>query len=167
MDFPCIMDNACLARADISAEGNNKEHVMAVDVSNTGEANVLSTQDQPCQNQNKTEFIKDKYSLITPDIDTKLELSVNESDNLTHDYYEYELGQANIIVKDRLKKHYSFWKSIGCYDYILDTILNGYKIPFYSTPPSVCLQNNRSAIIHGEFITEAIHDQHPTVERNV
>jgi len=123
MDLPCIMDNPCLARADISAEVNNKEHVMAVDLSNTGEANVLSTPDQPCQNQNKTEFIKDKYSLMTTVIDTKLELSVNESDNLTRDYYEYEQGQANIIVKDRLQNHYSFWKSIGCYDYILDTIL--------------------------------------------
>ena len=40
----------------------------------------------------------------------------------------------------------------------MDTILNGYKIPFYSTPPSVYLKNNLSAIIHGEFITEAIHD---------
>ena len=159
MDLSCTMDNPCLARADISAEVNNKENVITVDLSNAGEANVLSTPDQPCQNQNKTEFIKDKYSLITTDIATKLELSVNESDNLTHDYYEYEQGQANIIVKDRLKNHYSFWKSIGCYDYILDTILNGYKILFYSTPPSVCLQNNRSAIIHGEFVTEAIRDR--------
>ena len=111
---------------------------MAVYLSNTGEANVVSTPDQPCQNQNKTEFAKDKNSLITTDIDNKLELFINESDNLTHVY--------------------SFWKSIGCYDYILDTILNGYTIPFNSTPPSICLQNNRSAIIHGEFITEAIHD---------
>jgi hypothetical protein len=77
---------------------------------------------QPYQNQNKTEFIKNKYSLITTDIDTKLELSLNESDILTHNYYEYEQGQANIIDKDRLKNHYSFWESIGCYDYILDTI---------------------------------------------
>ena len=128
MDLSCTMDNPCLARADISAEVNNKEHVMAVDLSNTGEATVVSIPDQPCQNQNKIEFIKDNYSLILTDIDTKLELSVNESDNLTHDYYEYEQGQANIIVKDRLKNHYSFWKSIGCYDYILDTILNGYAI---------------------------------------
>ena len=70
----------------------------------------------PCQNQNKTEFIKDKNSLITSDINTKLELSVYESDNLTHDYFEYEQGQANIIAKDKLTNHYSFWKSIGCYD---------------------------------------------------
>jgi hypothetical protein len=131
---------------------------MAVDLSNTGEANVVSTRDQPCQSKNKTEFVKDKNSLITTDIDTKLEFVINESDNLTHDYYEYKQGHANIIVKDRLKIHYSFGKSIGCFDYILDTILNGYTIPFNSTPPSICLQNNRSAIIHGEFITVDIHD---------
>ena len=124
----------------------------------TGEANVRSFPDQPCQNQNKTEFIKDKNSLITTDIDTKLEFFIYESDNLTHDYYEYKQGQANIIVKDRLRNHFSFWESIGCYDYILDTILNGYKIPFNSTAPSICLQNNRSEIIQGEFVTEAMHD---------
>ena len=129
-----------------------------MDLSNTGEANVVSTRVQPCQSKNKTEFIKDKYSLITTDIDTKLELFIYELDNLTHDYYEYKQGHANIIVKDKLKNHYSFWKSIGCYDYILDTILNGYKIPFYSTPSSICLQNNRSEIIQGEFVTQAMHD---------
>jgi hypothetical protein len=52
----------------------------------------------------------------------KFELSVSESDNLTHDFYEYEQGQANIIAKLSLRNHFSFWKSIGCYDYILDTI---------------------------------------------
>ena len=85
MDLLCTMDNPCLARADINVEVNNKEHVMAVDLSNTGEANVLSTPYQPCQNENKIEFIKDKYGLITTDIDSKFELSVNELDNLTHD----------------------------------------------------------------------------------
>ncbi|CAC5360698.1 unnamed protein product [Mytilus coruscus] len=118
-----------------------------------------STQDvAPCRNQNKTDFIKDEYSLnFLPDNTTSV-ISNIESGNLTTDYYEYEQGQANIIVKDRLKNHYLFWKSIVCYDFILDTILNGYKIPFYSTPSSICLQNNRSAIIHSEFVTEAIHD---------
>ena len=118
---------------------------MAVNLSNIGEANVVSTPDQPCESKNKTEFVKDNYSLITTDIDTKLELFINESDNLTHDYYEYNQGHANIIVKDRLKNLYSFWKSIGCYDYILDTILNGYKIPFNSTPPSICLRHRSYA----------------------
>jgi hypothetical protein len=71
MYLPCTMDNPCLARADISAVVNNKEHVMTVDLSKTGEANVRSFPDQPCQNQNKTEFIKDKNSLITTGIKAK------------------------------------------------------------------------------------------------
>ena len=58
------MDIPCLVQADVSAEGNNTEHVMAVDLSKTGEANVRSFPDQPCQNQNKTEFINDKNILI-------------------------------------------------------------------------------------------------------
>jgi hypothetical protein len=47
MDLFCIMDNPCLARANVCAEVNNKEHAMAVDLSNTGEANVRSIPDQP------------------------------------------------------------------------------------------------------------------------
>lgn len=59
-------------------------------------------------------------------------------------------------MKGRLKKHYAFWKSIGCYEFILDTISQGYKIPFYTTPQSVCLHNNRSAMRHKKFVFEAI-----------
>ncbi|CAG2242226.1 unnamed protein product [Mytilus edulis] len=147
-------------RADIN-DKIDKEHVMVVDRSSTGEASVPSIPDLSSQNRNSTDFIKDEYNCnidyLIENNTTKVS-SISDSDNLTNDYYEYEQGQAHIIVKDRLKSHYSFWKDIGCYDYILDTILNGYKIPFYSTPPSVCLKNNRSAIIHSEFVTEAIHD---------
>lgn len=38
---------------------------------------------------------------------------------LTHDYYEYEQGQAGIIVKDRLFKNIEFWKNIGASMFIL------------------------------------------------
>jgi hypothetical protein len=34
-----------------------------------------------------------------------LSLDFGEIGNLTHEYYEYEQGQADIIVKNRLKKH--------------------------------------------------------------
>ena len=101
-------------------------------------------------------MIKDVYSNINDC--NNLSLDFGEISNLTHEYYEYEQGQADIIVKSRLKKHYNFWKNIDCYDYILDTIYNGYRIPFFSTPPSICLSNNRSAVNHSEFVVEAIHD---------
>ncbi|CAC5361374.1 unnamed protein product [Mytilus coruscus] len=155
---PCIKINP--ARADIN-DKIDKVHVMVVDRSSTGEASVLSIPDLSSQNRNSTDFIKDEYNCSIAYLienNTAKVSSISDSDNLTNDYYEYEQGQAHIIVKDRLKSHYSFWKNIGCYDYILDTILNGYKIPFYSTPPSICVKNNRSAIIHSEFVTEAIHD---------
>jgi hypothetical protein len=51
---------------------------------------------------------------------------------LAHDYFEYEQGHANIIVKGKLKSNIQFWINIGAYDFIIDTIRDDYKIPFYS-----------------------------------
>ena len=65
-------------------------------------------------------MIKDEYFNINDC--NNLSLDFGEISNLTHEYYEYEQGQADIIVKSRLKKHYNFWKNIGCYDYILHYI---------------------------------------------
>ena len=102
------------------------------------------------------------------DIDTKLELSVNESDNLlSMSITNMNKARLTSLLRTDKTNHYHFWKSIGCYDYILDTILNGYTIPFYSTPPSVYLQSHRSAIIHSEIVTEAIHDHLKNVKINV
>ena len=77
---------------------------------------------------------------------------------LTNNFYEYEQGQADIIVKDRLKSNIQFWRDIGANSYILDTIENGYVIPFHSTPVSMCCKNNRSALQHKTFALEAISD---------
>jgi hypothetical protein len=41
----------------------------------------------------------------------------------THDYFEYEQGHTNIIVKGRLKSNIHFWIDIGAYDFIIDTLL--------------------------------------------
>ena len=77
---------------------------------------------------------------------------------LTNNFYEYEQGQADIIVKDRIKSNIQFWRDIGANSYILDTIENGYVIPFHSTPVSMCCKNNRSALQHKTFVLEAISD---------
>ena len=108
-------------------------------------------QQQQLRNQSPNECVKDEY-LFTCTLNF-------ESDTLlTEDYFEYEQGSSDIIVKGRLKSHVQFWKDIGSYPFIIDVIENGYKIPLFSTPPSVCLHNNRSAIKHGEFVGQAIHD---------
>ena len=70
----------------------------------------------------------------------------------------YELGQKEIIVKDRLRKHVDFWKRIGANQFILDTIENGCKIPFYSTPQKCFLSNNKSALVESIFVRRSISD---------
>ena len=54
-----------------------------------------------------------------------------------------------------LKNHIQFWRSIGTSQFILDVIDEGYRIPFYSTPPSFS-RNNKSALAHPSFVDEAI-----------
>ena len=60
------------------------------------------------------------------------------------DNYEYELDNNHTSVKGRLKQHIQFWFDIKANDYILETISNGYKLPFKDMPESVHLKNNRS-----------------------
>ena len=52
------------------------------------------------------------------------------------DSYEYEQGvSSNIVVRGSLENHVQFWRSIGPSQFILDVTDEGYRIPFYSTPP--------------------------------
>ena len=93
------------------------------------------------------DFLKDEYDFS----------------RFTHDFYEYEQGQKNILVKDRLKKHLSFWRDIGSNEFVLDVIQNGYKIPLYSMPDRTFCKNNRSALLEPEFVSEAIKQQRVVV----
>ncbi|MES9971262.1 MAG: reverse transcriptase domain-containing protein, partial [Candidatus Thiodiazotropha sp.] len=77
--------------------------------------------------------------------------------NLTTDYYEYEQGQKDIIVKGRLKANIHYWKqTLQANSYIIDVIENGYKIPFFSKPQPSILSNNHSALAERDFVCEAI-----------
>lgn len=77
---------------------------------------------------------------------------------LTNDYYEYEQGQSDIIVKGRLKNCIQFWIDIGAPSFIIETITSGYILPFYSNPISIGLPNNLSALNNSEFVCTAIQD---------
>ena len=77
--------------------------------------------------------------------------------NLTNDYYEYEQGQNEIIVKGRLKNNIHYWKTVlKANSFVIDTIENGYKIPFFSKPPESFSPNNRSALVDPDFVNEAV-----------
>ena len=48
-------------------------------------------------------------------------------------------------VRGRLKQHIAFWERIEAPSFILDTIREGYKLPFKFEPPRSCKPNNHSA----------------------
>ena len=53
----------------------------------------------------------------------------------------------------------ALWESIGCNRFILDVIKCGYKLPFISNAPSpVAFSNNKSAIKHAQFVSDAIQE---------
>ena len=96
----------------------------------------------------KESQLKDKYFICSDD----------SRDELTHDYYEYEQGDKDIIVRGRLRQNIAFWKYIGCNNFIIDTIFSGYKIPFFSSPTQSKASNKMSSIKEYSFQTEAIQN---------
>jgi hypothetical protein len=85
-----------------------------------------------------SDTIEDKYLLY----DCADNVCISSSERFTHNYFEYEEGQKEIIVKDRLKRNIDFWREIGANSFVLDTIMHGYKIPLYSMPNNTVLKNN-------------------------
>lgn len=81
-----------------------------------------------------------------------------DENRFTDNFTVYEQGFKEIIVKNRLRDHVEFWESIGANSFILDTIKNGYKIPFYSLPGKSISENNMSAKRDMPFVKEAIQE---------
>jgi hypothetical protein len=71
------------------------------------------------ENEIKDVDFKDEYSSC-------YNFEIDHS-RFTENFFEYEQGQKDIIVRNRLKSHIQFWCDIGANPFILDTIKNGYK----------------------------------------
>ena len=50
------------------------------------------------------------------------------------------------VLREGLLNTLIFFIKIGASDFIIDTIKNGYVIPFLETPASMFMRNNKSAI---------------------
>lgn len=61
-------------------------------------------------------------------------------------------------MKGRLKAHVDFWQELGSSEFILNTIGQGYRLPFISVPPKAMFKNNRSAIENSSFVKQAIDE---------
>ena len=73
-------------------------------------------------------------------------------------FFEYEHGSAEPLVRGRMKANLDFWRYIEAPNEIIKVIDNGYRIPFINTPAPAIFKNNKSARDHSEFVAEAIQE---------
>ena len=74
--------------------------------------------------------------------------------------FEFENSPNSIqSVKVRLKAHFASWTdALGVTDFILRVTGKGYAIPFLTFPPNAFFDNNHSALMHTNFVLEAIQE---------
>ena len=74
--------------------------------------------------------------------------------------FEFENSPNRIqSVKGRLRAQFNFWSlTLGANDFILRVIDKGYTIPFITVPQNAFFDNNRSALMHADFVLEAIQE---------
>lgn len=61
-------------------------------------------------------------------------------------------------VKGRLRKRLVFWEQLGANNFVLDTIKNGYKLPFLHIPKESYKTNNKTAIENSVFVSNTINE---------
>ena len=74
------------------------------------------------------------------------------------DDFEYEQGKDQKFKKGSLRSNIYFWKEIEASEFILDVVENGYKLPFQSVQAQKEFKNNKSSLIHSDFVTASIRD---------
>lgn len=101
-----------------------------------------------------------------PTVNTDNKYFDNYCDEFGENYYQF-LEQIQFFensekcgnfhgVKGSLSKHITFWENIGCSEFVLNTLKEGYIIPFVKTPPRMFSKNNRSASINDKFVDDAV-----------
>ena len=77
-------------------------------------------------------------------------------EEICNDPYEWEQGDTGKLIKGGLRRHLSFWNRHCSNKFVLDTVQDGYKIPFHSLPEASQTRNNRSATENESFVSSAI-----------
>ena len=81
-----------------------------------------------------------------------------DSNFYIENFFEYEQGKSEPIVRGRMKTNIEFWRSIKAPNEIINVIESGYRLPFLNSPPPASFKNNKSARDNPEFVSEAILD---------
>ena len=71
---------------------------------------------------------------------------------------EKEFLTSSTYVKGRLTENIGFWETIGANPEILKILREGYRIPFFESPPESFSKNNISALKNMEFVEEAVFE---------
>ena len=80
-------------------------------------------------------------------------------DPFCRNYFEYESGISEPLIKGRLKSAYDYWRNVLLAPpEVLDIIKNGYIFQFVEPPPKIHCKNNLSALKNAEFVESAIEE---------
>ena len=80
-------------------------------------------------------------------------------DPFCRNYFEFESGLSEPMVKSRLKSALIYWKNELCAPKeVLDIISEGYIIKFVEPPERMFLNNNQSALKNADFVKGAIEE---------
>ena len=71
-------------------------------------------------------------------------------------FFNPELDSGH--VKGRLRKRLAFWERLGANEFVLDTIKNGYKLPFIHIPRESYKINNKTDMDNTDFVSDTIID---------
>ena len=74
--------------------------------------------------------------------------------SLASDAFEFESSSVSILFKvGSLKSHVEFWSnSVQASDFIISSIVDGYRIPFFDLPASYAIPNRSSAFKFKDFV---------------
>lgn len=145
--FECLLRQTSASDAEKEATGV----LLAEDFTTDSDLQASGSKEQLAQHSgiNPVNQLSDDTAGVFEDI-----IKVDDTFSPT---YELEAGTsepslAPLRVKGRLKAHAQFWKRINAPLFIKECITEGYKIPFYLTPPTAEFKNNSSALKHSDFV---------------
>ena len=89
--------------------------------------------------------------------ENEVEYDINFDNVCNFDLLEPQLFN-DTNVKGSLNRNKNWWIKNAGDQWIVETVLNGYTLPFVTKPDSVHLKNNKSAIDNMDFVKEAVSE---------
>ena len=94
--------------------------------------------------------------------ETTAPISFLQEDQISQpsDVFDFEKSSDSCLFKvGSLREHVDFWSnSIRASDFIISTIVEGYRIPFFDLPENFVIPNRSSAFKFKDFVNEAISE---------